>query len=309
VIWHFLEVWLLVAVSFAVGCALGALLYGALADSPLALAQGAVADAVGDAVDWVKVRLGIGPAWRPELARSLTRPGQPSFGERVEPLAFDDEPPLAHDPEHEASYVAIALADPVADEALVVEVVEDALADDFSDDEAAEPVAAIAAAPKPAALPAPAKPAIVPMRPAGLSKPRGGVPDNLTRIRGIGQRNERVLNDLGIYHFSQIAAWTPGEVLWIGRYLAFPERIERDDWVSQAMVLATGGDTGFSKSADRRRKRRAEDRLRRALADAANAPDAAAKTEPPRAEENADDGDDENENEDEDEVGGEESKS
>jgi nucleotidyltransferase/DNA polymerase involved in DNA repair len=96
------------------------------------------------------------------------------------------------------------------------------------------------------------------MRPAGLSGPRAGVPDNLTRIRGVGERNEARLNRLGIYHFGQIAAWTPGEVRWIGQYLAFPERIERDDWVGQAMILASGGDTGFEKSADRRRRRRRE---------------------------------------------------
>jgi predicted flap endonuclease-1-like 5' DNA nuclease len=105
---------------------------------------------------------------------------------------------------------------------------------------------------------------VVPRRPPGLSRPRGGVQDNLTRIRGVGERNEALLNTLGIFHFGQIAAWTPGEVRWIGQYLAFPERIERDDWVGQAIVLATGGDTGFEKSADRRRRRRMEERMARA---------------------------------------------
>ena len=42
-IWHFLEVWLLLAIAFAAGCALGAYLYGLLADSRLAMAQGAPA--------------------------------------------------------------------------------------------------------------------------------------------------------------------------------------------------------------------------------------------------------------------------
>ena len=97
---------------------------------------------------------------------------------------------------------------------------------------------------------------VVPTRPSGLPAPRGGVPDNLTRIRGIGERNEILLNSLGIYHYGQIAAWTPAEMRWIGQYLAFPERIERDDWQGQAMVLATGGETGFEKSAERRRRRR-----------------------------------------------------
>jgi hypothetical protein len=64
------------------------------------------------------------------------------------------------------------------------------------------------------------------------------------------------LNELGIFHFSQIAAWTPAEIRWIGQQLAFPERIELDDWVGQAIVLASGGETGFTKSAERRRARR-----------------------------------------------------
>jgi predicted flap endonuclease-1-like 5' DNA nuclease len=93
-------------------------------------------------------------------------------------------------------------------------------------------------------------------RPATLQEPRNGVPDNLQRIRGIGERNEIRLNQLGVFHFSQIASWTAPEIRWIGERLAFPERIERDDWVGQAIVLASGGETGFTKSAERRRERR-----------------------------------------------------
>ncbi len=88
-------------------------------------------------------------------------------------------------------------------------------------------------------------------RPLTLPGPRNGVPDNLQRIRGIGQKNEALLNSFGIYHFGQIAAWTPAEARWVASHLAFPERIERDDWIGQAIVIATGGDTGYVK---RRRK-------------------------------------------------------
>jgi predicted flap endonuclease-1-like 5' DNA nuclease len=101
-----------------------------------------------------------------------------------------------------------------------------------------------------------ARPSLESRRPATLLQPRNGVPDNLQRIRGIGERNEVRLNQLGIFHFSQIASWTPAEVRWIGEQLAFPERIEGDDWVGQAIVLASGGETGFTKSAERRRARR-----------------------------------------------------
>ena len=91
------------------------------------------------------------------------------------------------------------------------------------------------------------------MRPLTLPGPRNGVPDNLQRIRGIGLKNEELLNSLGIYHFGQIAAWTPAEARWVASHLAFPERIERDDWVGQAIILATGGDTGYVKAAERRK--------------------------------------------------------
>jgi predicted flap endonuclease-1-like 5' DNA nuclease len=101
---------------------------------------------------------------------------------------------------------------------------------------------------------------IVPKRPPGIAAPRGGVPDNLQRIKGIGKRNEELLNGLGIFHFGQIAAWTPVEILWIGHHLTFPERIQRDNWVGQATLLAMGAETGFQKSAERRRERRRRER-------------------------------------------------
>jgi len=75
-------------------------------------------------------------------------------------------------------------------------------------------------------------------RPPALPGPRDAVADDLKRIRGIGPQNETRLNALGVYHFGQIAAWTPAEVRWVGAYLAFPGRIEREDWIGQARALA-----------------------------------------------------------------------
>ena len=62
--------------------------------------------------------------------------------------------------------------------------------------------------------------------------------DDLRRIRGIGPKNEGVLNALGIYHFEQIAALSPAQVHWLDNYLKFHGRIARDDWVGQAKALA-----------------------------------------------------------------------
>ncbi len=80
--------------------------------------------------------------------------------------------------------------------------------------------------------------AIAGRRPSGYVAARGGVADDLKLIKGVGPQNEERLHALGIWHFSQIAAWTPENVDWVGGYLAFPGRIEREEWVAQAAALA-----------------------------------------------------------------------
>jgi predicted flap endonuclease-1-like 5' DNA nuclease len=80
-------------------------------------------------------------------------------------------------------------------------------------------------------------------KPHGLAAPRGGAADELELIRGIGPQNEARLHALGVFHFDQIAAWTAKEAQWVGGYLAFPGRIEREDWIGQARILAAGGTT------------------------------------------------------------------
>ncbi|MCP1336256.1 hypothetical protein [Futiania mangrovi] len=81
-------------------------------------------------------------------------------------------------------------------------------------------------------------------KPQGLLTAPAGAPDDLTAIRGIGQKIQGTLNDLGIYHFRQIAALTPDEVRWLaGELGAFPGRISRENWIGQAQALA-GPDAG-----------------------------------------------------------------
>ncbi|HEV7327999.1 MAG TPA: hypothetical protein VGN91_23280 [Bosea sp. (in: a-proteobacteria)] len=101
----------------------------------------------------------------------------------------------------------------------------------------------VAAAAKQVVEPAPmpkveGEDAIAGKRPAGFAAARGGQADDLKLIKGIGPQNEERLHALGIWHFSQIAAWSPQNVEWVGTYLAFPGRIEREDWVAQAAGLA-----------------------------------------------------------------------
>lgn len=112
---------------------------------------------------------------------------------------------------------------------------------------AAAPVAVAAAPlPKPAAKIA-GEDKVPGKRPPGYASPIGGKADDLKRIKGIGQQNEGRLHGLGIWHFSQIEKWTKDECLWVGTYLAFPGRIEREEWVKQAKPLAAGKETEFSR--------------------------------------------------------------
>jgi len=75
--------------------------------------------------------------------------------------------------------------------------------------------------------------------------------DNLKRIKGVGPVLEKTLNKLGVYQFSQIAAFSSDNVKWVNNYLAFPGRIERENWVDQAKDLDAGTETEFSKRVDK----------------------------------------------------------
>ncbi len=84
-------------------------------------------------------------------------------------------------------------------------------------------------------------------RPEALSAARGGQPDDLKQIKGIGPKLEKLCNELGFYHFDQIAGWTEDEIAWVDANLkGFKGRVSRDNWVEQAKTLAAGGETEFS---------------------------------------------------------------
>jgi len=90
------------------------------------------------------------------------------------------------------------------------------------------------------------------VKPAALDGPRGGTPDDLKRIKGVGPKLEKLCHSLGFFHFDQIASWTPEEVAWVDRHLeGFKGRVSRDDWVAQARILAEGGTTDFASRVDR----------------------------------------------------------
>jgi len=74
-------------------------------------------------------------------------------------------------------------------------------------------------------------------KPPGLPQPRDGRRDNLKRIEGLGPLDEVTLNNLGIYHFEQIAKWNEREVLWLENHAFAVGRVGRETWQDQAREL------------------------------------------------------------------------
>lgn len=63
-------------------------------------------------------------------------------------------------------------------------------------------------------------------------------PDDLKLIVGIGPVLERMLHNLGIGTFRQIAHWTEHDIAaFDAKLVEFPGRIVRDQWVTQARAL------------------------------------------------------------------------
>jgi predicted flap endonuclease-1-like 5' DNA nuclease len=75
--------------------------------------------------------------------------------------------------------------------------------------------------------------------------------DDLKRIRGIGVLIEKRLNSVGVTSYEQIANWTVDDIGKYSHVLDFKGRIERENWVEQARILASGGYTEFSRRVDR----------------------------------------------------------
>ena len=97
------------------------------------------------------------------------------------------------------------------------------------------------------------KPKVVPLRivkkpePPKAEPPKAETPkaqspevDDLKRISGLGPRLEKVLHDMGIKTFADIAKWDDAEAVRIDEKLGLDNRIIRDGWVKQAKALLEG---------------------------------------------------------------------
>lgn len=91
----------------------------------------------------------------------------------------------------------------------------------------------------------PAEPAAQEALPSFLDAPRGQ-PDNLTLMKGVGDRFAAKLNEIGVFHFRQIAIWSPEDARIADAKLdSFRGRIERDQLIEQARLLAAGRTTEY----------------------------------------------------------------
>ena len=92
-----------------------------------------------------------------------------------------------------------------------------------------------------------AAPARKASQPAAADAP----PDDLKRIKGIGPKLSEWLHENGVTRYAQIAEWDRAAIAdYAERLGRMGGRIEADDWVGQAKLLAAGGEIEFSHRVD-----------------------------------------------------------
>ncbi len=215
-------------------------------------AGGAVASGTGGAAAAPTATHADAPAAEASTAAATHSTPSPLMSSPVKPSA-----PLAGQAELASrkgdwKYDSAAKADKAvaakkADAAPKAEAVKPVAADKKSEAIPAGETAAPAVAPKGDAAPAPAGGGAAEKAPQLFTSAPAEGADDLKLISGVGPKLEQTLNDLGIYRFEQVAKWGASEIAWVDARLRFKGRIERDDWMSQAKILAEGGETEFSR--------------------------------------------------------------
>lgn len=107
------------------------------------------------------------------------------------------------------------------------------------------------------------EPVCDPGRPELLEAARFGKPDDLTVINGIGRAVQGLLNEIGVFHYDQIAGWNEDESRWIERNIGFPRRVEREGWIGQSIMLTDAANRTSVKKAAKTRKAATKPKSRR----------------------------------------------
>jgi|GEM_PF-1032371 len=120
------------------------------------------------------------------------------------------------------------LAEPPAQAEILTEIV----------DRTTRPKASLLSAMTPESVSAAVEQAGTGLEPHRLHTP-DGAQDDLTLISGISADGQSELNRLGIYHYWQVASWTPEHVAWLSARIHSAHRISRENWMAQAAKLAS----------------------------------------------------------------------
>lgn len=172
------------------------------------------------------------------LTAATEDPPVAAEGEKAFEPDFSDEPIAAPAPE-EASPAALAtdLAEPESGAA------PEPARSDFAADEAPERAEAPEVSAWEAVAPDPA------VETAPEPAPAPSVPDDLTRMKGVGPRLAERLNTVGVTSFAQIAALSTEEAAALDSKLGdFQGRLERDRWIDQAGYLASDDIAAFEET-------------------------------------------------------------
>ena len=214
---HIGEVWVALAVCFAIGTLCGSVFQSAIALTALGRPQARLIRFIDRGIRWIERLLlpwrGAVPTVLPQTVPVLP----PDFGH-----AFDE--PGADAPT-EAVLPRFVVAEPVELAELP-----------------AVPVSPPARVPPIATarhMEAIARGDAAGIRPLQLHAPRDGRADPLHLIVGVTRRHASRLGQVGIFHFSQIASWTPQELAWMAAYLGAGDAPTKKDWVGQAIHFAS----------------------------------------------------------------------
>ena len=80
-------------------------------------------------------------------------------------------------------------------------------------------------------------------KPKTLKFPKKSVPEDLSKISGLGGKAKIALNSLGIYHVSQISNWETNEIYWVHSNLSGSLSLNKlKSFVEQAKKLQTNKD-------------------------------------------------------------------
>ncbi|NOZ33168.1 MAG: hypothetical protein GXP01_08890 [Alphaproteobacteria bacterium] len=244
-----IEVALLFIVVFLAGCLVGYLLRRITAPTVVAV------DESGDAADTRSGTSRVDKDRPDAVSKSETAPG-PVASAGVIPASSDSLPTPSPKVASAISGAAAGAASAAGGETIATMAADPAIADPDPDpDPQPEPKAAVSEVPAPASQKN-KKPAQLAKgektakgkKAAKSTESAKAASDDLKKIKGIGPKIEKLLLELGISRYDEIAQWDRARIDEVDGQLKFKGRIDREEWVAQAGALAAAAKSRESSS-------------------------------------------------------------